>query len=196
MSELAPLEPNTKLQNIIVVVSIAIPILVAVLIYLPASARINDLEVSFIPHLNAVLNSATAICLVISLWAILNKKIIVHRTANLIALGLSTFFLIGYVLYHYASESTVFGDINGNRMLDPSEREALGSTRALYLILLLSHIALATVVVPFVLFSFYYSLTGQFAKHKRLSRFTWPLWFYVAVSGVIVYWMINPYYLH
>ena len=195
MTELSPLAPNKKLQNIIIGVSVAIPVVVAVLLYLPASARINDLDVTFLPHLNAVLNSATALCLLVSLWAILNKKVEVHRAANLTALGLSTIFLACYVTYHYSAESTVFGDLNGNHVLDASERADIGSMRTWYLVLLLSHIALATVIVPFVLFSFYYSLTGQFAKHKRLSRFTWPMWFYVAVTGVVVYMMIRPYYM-
>jgi putative membrane protein len=188
------IQPNSRWQNVIIALSIVIPVLVAVLIYLPVSARIADLNTRFLPYLNAWLNSATALALIISLIAIVNNNVRVHRMANSIAFGISALFLVSYVIYHYTTEPTPFGDSDFNGILSETEKTAIGSERVIYLMLLLSHIALATVVVPFVLFSMYYSLSGQFDKHKRLSRFTWPLWFYVSVSGVLVYYMIEPYY--
>ena len=188
------IEPNTRWQNVIVAASVLIPIVVATLIYLPNNARLSFMEVGFLPHLNGILNSATALSLAISLIAIVQRKLETHKIANLTAFFLSAIFLISYVVYHYTAPPTVFGDTDHDGILSEIERSAVGGLRTVYLILLLTHIILAAVVVPFVLFSMYYSLSGQLSKHKKLSRFTWPVWFYVAVTGVIVYLLIRPYY--
>lgn len=187
------IEPNSRWQNVIIITSVLIPIVVAILIYLPYDARISSLDVSFLPHLNAFLNSATALCLVLSLWAILNKKIRIHKMANITAFTLSAIFLVSYVIYHYAAPPTLYGDSNHDGLLSEAERAA-ATGRGMYVGLLLSHILLAAGVVPLVLFSMYYSLSGQFSKHRRISRITWPIWFYVAVTGVVVYALIRPYY--
>lgn len=187
--------PSTRLRGIIILVSVLVPVVVAILMFLPGSARVMDLNVGFIPHLNAVLNTATACCLVISLAAILRRNVEMHRTFNTAAFALGFLFLIGYIVYHYTSPSVKFGDADHDGIVSAAELAQVGSRRGLYLGLLLSHIVLAAIVVPLILFSFYYSLTGQFARHRRLSRFTWPVWFYVSVSGVIVYWMISAYYV-
>jgi len=187
------LEANSRWQNVIVLVSILIPIVVAVLIYLPPSARLELIDTNFLPHLNGMLNSATAVSLLVSLTAILNNKKELHKNANLAAFGLSAVFLVSYILYHYTTMPTLYGDTDHNQVLSAIEKQA-ATGRTVYLSLLLSHIVLAIAVVPLVLFSMYFSFTGQFAKHKRLSRFTWPVWFYVAVTGVVVYWLIRPYY--
>ena len=187
------LQPNTRWQNVIILVSVLIPVVVAVLIYLPSSARVELIDPTFLPHMNGLLNSATALCLLVSLAAILNKKPVLHKNANLTAFGLSAVFLVSYVVYHYTAVPTLYGDTNHDGLLTDIEKAA-APARGAYIALLLSHILLAVAVVPLVLFSMYFSFTGQFAKHKRLSRFTWPVWFYVAVTGVIVYWMIRPYY--
>ena len=186
--------PSSRLRNLIIIVSVVIPVVVAVLIYLPQSARLSDLDVSFLPHLNAILNSATAGALLVSIIAIKRGDRTLHQLANQSAIILSVLFLACYVVYHYTAPSTMYGDSNGDKILDSAEAMAVAGSRTTYLVLLLSHIVLATVVVPFVLFSTYYSLSGQFDKHKKLSRFTWPIWFYVATSGVVVYWLISPYY--
>lgn len=186
--------PSFRLRSIIILVSVLVPVLVAVLIFLPGSARIQDLDVRFLPHLNAILNSATAVALVGSLISILNKKRETHKLFNYIALALGALFLVSYVVYHYADPGTKYGDLNHDQMVDAAEKAAAGSARTVYLILLATHIVLAAGVLPFVLFSFYYGLTNQLKKHRRLSWFTWPIWLYVSVSGVVVYWMISPYY--
>ncbi len=188
------LAPNTRWQNVIIVTSVLIPIVVAILLYLPYDARIEGLDVSFLPHLNAILNTATAVSLSVSLWAILRGNIATHKLANTTAFFLSSIFLVSYVVYHYATPPTYFGDADFNGMLTDAEKAAAGTGRTVYVSLLLLHILAAAVVVPFVLFSMYYSLSGQFAKHKKLSRITWPVWFFVAVSGVVVYLLIRPYY--
>jgi len=188
------IEPNTRWQNVIITASVLIPVVVAILIYLPNNARLSFMQVGFLPHLNGILNSATAFSLVISLIAIGQRNLEAHKIANLTAFFLSSIFLISYVVYHYTAPPTTFGDTDHDGILSEIERSAVGGLRTAYLILLLSHIILAVAVVPFVLFSMYYSLSGQFSKHKKLSRFTWPVWFYVAVTGVIVYLLIRPYY--
>jgi len=189
----ALIKPNTRWQNVLIIISVLIPIVVAILIYLPPSARVELMDVHVLPHLNGMLNTATAIALLVSLGAILTKRPNTHKNANFIAFGLSAIFLVCYVLYHYSAAPTLYGDLNHDGILTDLEK-ANAPYRGLYVGLLLSHIVLAVAVVPLVLFSMYYSLSGQFAKHKRLSRFTWPVWFYVAVTGVIVYLMIRPYY--
>ena len=110
------------------------------------------------------------------------------------AFFLGVLFLVSYLLYHSTSDSTVFGDINSNGMLDDYEAEQVGSMRMIYLFILLSHIFFAVLVVPFVLFAFYFALTDRIEKHRKTVRFTLPLWLYVSVTGVLVYLMIRPYY--
>jgi putative membrane protein len=107
---------------------------------------------------------------------------------------LSILFLISYIAHHLLAGETRFGDINHDGILSDAEKTAAGSARIIYYILLGTHIPLAGIILPFILFSAYRALTGDFAKHKKLARITWPIWFYVAVTGVVVYWMIRPYY--
>jgi len=112
----------------------------------------------------------------------------------MLAFVLSTCFLVLYVLYHYQGPPTRYGDTDHNGLVDQAEKMAAGPLRMVYFALLITHIILAAVVLPFILFSFYYSLSNQIDKHKKIVRFTWPVWFFVAVSGVLVYFMIRPYY--
>lgn len=165
---------------IIGVLSIAIPVLVAVLLFLPQTGKLGDLNVSFLPHLNAVLNSATAISLLAGLYFIKQGKVIWHRTAMLSAIGLSGLFLVSYVIYHYQAPHTKFG--------------GEGTIRMVYFLILITHIILAAVIVPLVLLSVYYAFSEQISKHKSLVKWTYPIWLYVAISGVVVYFMISPYY--
>jgi putative membrane protein len=192
---------NTESKNekkyflTIVVVSVLIPIVVAVLLYLPEEYRPKNLEVRSFPHINAVLNTLTSFCLVAGFIFIKNKNIKTHRFLMMTAFVLSSVFLVLYVVYHSSPHASVkFGDVNGDKILDEAELVAVGMIRSIYLFVLITHIILAAVVVPFVLFSIYFALTKQIAKHKRLVKWTFPIWLYVAVTGVIVYLMISPYY--
>jgi len=117
-----------------------------------------------------------------------------HKKAMSTAFFLGVLFLISYILYHSTTSSTLFGDINHDGNLDEDEATLVGSLRLIYLLVLLSHILLAIIVVPFVLFAFYFALTEKIDKHKRIVRFTLPIWLYVSVSGVVVYLLIRPYY--
>jgi putative membrane protein len=170
---------NNRYLTIIGILSVLIPIVVAILLFKP-SAFVSGLDVSFLPHLNAVLNSATAVCLGIGYYFIKTKNIALHRTMMITAFALSSLFLISYVVYHAYAQHTNFGGI--------------GVIRYIYFSLLITHIVLAVVIVYFALRSLYFGLTKQYDKHRKVSKWTFPIWMYVAVTGVIVYLMISPYY--
>lgn len=180
--------------TIIGVLSVAIPLVVALLLFSPTKWVVGGDWVYFLPHLNAVLNSATSVALLAGLVFIRQKKISYHRTAMLVAFVLGSIFLISYVIYHGAAESTKFGDTNHDGLVSAEELASLGFTRTLYLVILLSHIGLAIIVVPLVLLALYYAISEKFDKHRKIVKFTYPVWLYVSVTGVIVYLMISPYY--
>lgn len=179
---------------IIGILSVAIPVVVAVLLFMPTKMAVSGEWVYFLPHLNAALNSATSLALVLGLVFIKQQKIAYHRTAMLVAFTLGAIFLVSYVIYHGAAESTKFGDINSDGVISAEELADLGFLRTVYLIILLSHIGLAIVVVPLVLLALYYAITEKFAQHRKIVKFAYPVWLYVSVTGVIVYLMISPYY--
>lgn len=147
-----------------------------------------------LPLLNAFLNAICSILLVFSLVAIKKKNIALHRKLNLTAFLVSSLFLISYVTAHYFIPDTRYGDVDHNGILDAAESAAVSGIKPLYLTILLSHILLAVVVFPMVLLSFYYGLTDQRIKHKKLTRFSYPIWLYVTITGVLVYLMVSPYY--
>ena len=147
-----------------------------------------------LPKLNAFLNGSCSILLLFSLWAIKNKNIERHKKLNISAFILSVLFILSYVTAHYFIPDTKFGDLNHDEIMSPEESNTVSGIKPLYVIILLSHIFLAVAVLPMVLLSFYYGLTDQREKHKKLTRFSYPIWLYVTVTGVIVYLMIAPYY--
>jgi putative membrane protein len=112
----------------------------------------------------------------------------------LTAMILSILFLISYICHHLFAGETRFGDLNHDGLLSDQEKTKAGSLRIIYYVLLGTHIPLAGIILPFILFTAYRALVGEFPLHKKLARITWPIWFYVAVTGVIVYWLISPYY--
>lgn len=147
-----------------------------------------------LPLVNAILNGSCSILLILSLWAIKKRNIQLHKKLNLTAFILSALFIITYVTAHYFIPDTIFGDVDHNHFLDDTERAAVAGIRTPYLVLLLSHIFLAVVVLPLVLLSFYYGLKDDRVKHKKITRFSYPIWLYVTITGVVVYAMISPYY--
>lgn len=158
---------------------------------------VPDVIPSFIfklPMINAILNGTCSVLLIFSLLAIKNRNIPLHRKLNLTAFLLSSLFLVCYVTAHYFIPDTRYGDLDHNGMLDAAESAAVSGIKPIYLVILLSHIFLAVIVFPMVLLSFYYGLTDQREKHKKLTRFSYPIWLYVTVTGVVVYLMISPYY--
>ena len=151
-------------------------------------------DVHLFAKANAIINSLVALFLVAALIAVKMKNYKLHRNIMLSALMLSVLFLVSYVCHHLFAGDTKFGDVNHDEILSITEKENVGNSRVIYYIILGTHVPLAGIILPFILFSAYRGLTGEFAKHKKLARITWPIWFYVAVTGVLVYWMISPYY--
>jgi putative membrane protein len=162
-----------------------------------SGAKLN-IPINFDPHIfaafNAVINSIVAILLVLALIAVKSKKYVLHKRIMLTAIILSVLFLISYVCHHLLSGETKFGDLNHDGIVSLDEKTLAGSLRYVYYSILLTHIPLAGIILPFILFTAYRGLSGDYEKHKKLARITWPIWFYVAISGVAVYLLISPYY--
>lgn len=168
-------EPYRKL---IIAVSIIIPLAVAALF----GIKVPGYDFSFLPPIYATINGITAIMLVIAVVAIKNGKRLLHERIMKTCIGLSVCFLVMYVAYHMTSESTPFG--------------GTGVIRYIYFFILLTHIVLSVTIIPMVLFSYVRAISGDFVRHKKLSKITFPLWLYVAITGVVVYLMISPYMHH
>lgn len=172
--------PSDKIYRIVIgILSVIIPVAVALLIYMP-KLSVEQSWVHVLPHLIGVINTTTTILLVLGFYFIKKKQIQYHKTAMVAAFFLGIIFLVSYIIYHATTESTSYG--------------GEGLDAYFYYFVLISHILLAIVVVPFVLFAFYYAFTNKIDKHKKIVKYAFPVWLYVSVSGVIVYLMISPYY--
>lgn len=143
---------------------------------------------------NAIINTLVAVLLVAGLLSAKKEKYARHRTIMLTAMALSVLFLISYICHHLLSGEAKFGDINHDGILSVDEKLAIGVVRYIYYVLLGTHIVLAGIVLPFILFTAYRALINENAAHKKLAKITWPMWFYVAVTGPVVYFMISAYY--
>lgn len=165
-----------KFSRIIILLSIVIPLAVAILF----GVRIEGVDLTFLPPVYASINGVTAVLLIAALVAIKNKNIRLHQNLMKTCLGLSAGFLVMYVLYHMTSDSTPFG--------------GEGTIRYVYYTILITHILLSIAVVPLVLFTYLRAHLQQFDRHRKLARITFPIWLYVAITGVVVYLMISPYY--
>ena len=179
----------------IILVSILIPTAVAILFTVKLKDFGIDVEpLSFLPPIYATINGLTALLLLMGVMAIKNGNKKVHERFMTTAIACSVVFLVMYVAYHMTADSTVYGDIDGNKILDATEKANAGSIRYVYLFILLSHIALSIVIIPLVLITYVRALAARFDKHRKIAKITFPLWLYVAVTGVVVYLMISPYY--
>lgn len=165
--------------KVIIALSVVVFAAIVVLYSLPKQEFIPEWA-KLLPTLNACINGTCAMLLVVSLISIKNKKVQLHKRLNLTAFALSSLFLVSYIVFHSYGVETAFPKDN--------------PIRPFYLIILLTHIMLAAVVLPLVLVSFYLGLGGKIEKHRRVSKFTFPIWLYVTISGVVVYLMISPYY--
>lgn len=161
---------------------------------LPKPAGDPPSFVSFLPALNATLNGTCTILLLASLWFIKRKNIAMHKKINLTAFVLSALFLVSYILAHYFMPDVRFGDIDHSGKLDPAEEQLVGGVRYFYYFILTSHIILAALVLPMILISFWYGLQNNVVKHRKIVRFSYPIWLYVTITGVVVYLMVKPYY--
>jgi putative membrane protein len=170
---------DAKARIFIITVSVIVFVTVVVL----GRVKLN-VELGFDEHIfakiNAVINSTVSVLLLAGLIAVKNKKYILHKRIMLSALVLSCLFLISYICHHLFTGETKFG--------------GEGNIRYIYFFILGTHILLAAVILPFILFTAYRALIGEWPQHKKLAKITWPVWFYVAVTGVVVYFMISSYY--
>lgn len=164
-------------KNLIIVVSILIPVVVALLFRI----RLQGVQpFTFLPPIYAAINGYTAVILLIALWAIKNRKITLHEQLMKTAIGLSLSFLVMYVAYHLTSDPTPYG--------------GEGWIRIVYYFILISHILLSVAIIPLVLISYVRAISQQFTSHRKIARITFPIWLYITITGVIIYLMISPYY--
>lgn len=143
---------------------------------------------------NAVINSVVAVLLVVALIFVRRKKYIAHKKTMMFAMVLSILFLVSYITHHLLSGDTLYGDSNHDGLVDDAEKALVASTRGIYLIILLTHIFLAAIILPFILYTAYRGMISEYPKHRKLGKITWPIWFYVSLTGPILYVMIAPYY--
>ena len=157
-----------------------------------------NVDLGFNPHLfasaNAVINSIVTILLLAALVAVKKNFYLLHKRLMIAAIILSLMFLVSYICHHLFAGETKYGDINHDGVVSADEKTLAGSLRIVYYFILATHIPLAGIILPFILFTAYRSLTGEYQRHKKLARITWPVWLYVAVTGIAVYVMISPYY--
>ena len=185
---------DKKAKLLIYTVSVVVFAAVALL----SKYKLN-VDLGFNPHVfalaNAVINASVCILLMAGLVTVKQKKYALHRKIMLAAIILSILFLISYICHHLFAGETKFGDINHDGILSDDEKMQAGGLRIMYYCILATHIPLAAIILPFILFTAYRALTGEYDRHKKMVRITWPIWFYVAISGVIIYFWISPYYL-
>tara|TARA_R110002126_G_scaffold112196_2_gene250370 strand:- start:1251 stop:1784 length:534 start_codon:yes stop_codon:yes gene_type:complete len=168
-----------KFNRLITVISIVIPVVVAILF----GVKIPNVEpLSFLPPIYATINGVTALLLLVAVWAIKNKKEKLHQQLMTTNIALSLLFLVMYIAYHMTSDSTSFG--------------GEGVIRYVYYFILITHIALSIALIPLVLRTYAMAYLKKFEKHRALAKYTFPVWLYVAVTGVVVYLMISPYYAY
>ncbi|MCK4561365.1 MAG: DUF420 domain-containing protein [Flavobacteriaceae bacterium] len=167
---------DKKYNKLIIALSIAVPLIVTILFGIKIDV---DLPI-FLPPIYASINALTALILIVAVWAIKNKKEKLHEGLMKTAIGFSVIFLMLYVAYHMTSNSTPYG--------------GEGILKYFYFFILISHILLSIIVIPFVLITFVRAITNDIERHKKIARITFPLWLFVAISGVVVYLMISPYY--
>lgn len=169
---------SKKYNKWIVILSIAIPLVVAALFGVKIP---NAKPLTFLPPIYATINGITALLLIIAVWAIKNKNRKLHEQLMKTAIACSVAFLAMYVAYHMTSDSTSFGGV--------------GAIKYVYYFILITHILLSIVIIPFVLITYVRAITNDIERHKKIAKITFPLWLYVAISGVLVYLMISPYYI-
>ena len=171
-------QQELKYKKAIWLLSIAIPVAVALLFLV----RIPNVEpLDFLPPIYASINGVTALLLIIAYWAIIKKKLILHERLMKISIFLSVVFLVMYVAYHMTSDPTPFG--------------GSGNIKYFYYFILISHILLSIFIIPMVLVTYVRAITKMFDQHRKIAKITFPIWLYIAITGVIVYLMISPYYV-
>ena len=183
-------ELEKKYRPWVIAASIGIPAVVTALFFV----KIQGVDFTFLPPIYAALNGLTAIILIAAVISIKKGNRKRHERLMKLAILCSLLFLVGYIAYHITSTHTYYGDINHNGMLDTDEAVTYKSIRLVYFLLLVSHILLSIAIIPMVLITYIKGIAGNYESHKKWGKRTYPFWLYVAVSGVVVYLMISPFY--
>lgn len=188
-------EPDAVKQKKLTCVAWVLSVLIFLLVVMMGRYKIDvGLDLSFLPPVHAVLNSLVTICLLVAFLSIKNKNVTLHKRAIGGAVVFSVLFLLCYVAYHGTQQEVKFGDVDGNGIVDEFELAKAGVARTVYLLVLASHILLAAISLPFILITLSLGYTNHFARHKKMARWVFPIWLYVAATGPVCYWLLKPYY--
>ena len=189
-----PNKPLEKKLNILAAVITVVVLALTGMMNNPKFKIHTTIDLSFLPPFHSTLNALAGVALIFALYFIKNKNRKAHQNMIYTAMILSGMFLVSYVLYHFTNESVKYGDANFDGVVDATELAAVGSTRTIYLILLVTHVILAGLTLPFILLTFNRAYTNQFDRHKKMARWVYPFWLYVTISGPICYLMLRPFY--
>ncbi len=194
-SEYLQREPDIELQRKLTRVAWVVSVLIFSLVAVMGRYKLDvGWDLSFLPPVHAVLNSLVTICLLVAFFAIKNKNVTLHKRAIGAAVIFSVLFLLCYVAYHGTQQEVRFGDLNGDNEVDEIEKAKAGVARTVYLLVLATHVILAAVSLPFILITLSLGYTNHFARHKKMARWVFPLWLYVAATGPVCYLLLKPYY--
>lgn len=184
---------DTKARWLIGIFSVVVFALVSILGRYHLTADLG-FDIHIFATANAAINTIVAVLLVAALVAVKKQRYQQHKKMMIAALALSVLFLLSYVMHRLFAGEALFGDADHDGIVSAQELAVVGKTRIVYFVILSTHILLAGLTLPIILFTAYRGLTSEFPAHKKIARITWPLWFYVAVTGPVVYFMISPYY--
>jgi putative membrane protein len=178
---LSPILKKNDKQARLLIYTVSFVVFAAVVILSRVKLEVDlGFDVHVFALINAVINSCVSVLLIAGLITIKNRNYVAHKNVMMTAMMLSVLFLVSYIAHHLLAGDTKFG--------------GEGAIRPVYFFILITHIFLAAIILPFILYTAYRSLTGEFEKHKKLAKYTWPLWLYVSITGVVVYLLISPYY--
>lgn len=192
---LAPAWKRNDKKASVLIITFSFIVFAAVVLLSRVQLQVDlGFDVHLFAKANAVINSLVTILLVAALVAVRKKQYLTHKNMMMTAMILSVLFLVSYICHHLFAGETKFGDLDHNGVLSDAEAANIGSLKLVYYIILATHIPLAGIILPFILFTAYRAQIGEWPGHRKLAKITWPVWLYVAITGVIVYVMISPYY--
>lgn len=192
---LAPAWKRNDKKASVLIITFSFIVFAAVVLLSRVQLQVDlGFDVHLFAKANAVINSLVTILLVAALVAVRRKQYLTHKNMMMTAMILSVLFLVSYICHHLFAGETKFGDLDHNGVLSDAEAANIGSLKLIYYIILATHIPLAGIILPFILFTAYRAQIGEWPRHRKLAKITWPVWLYVAITGVIVYVMISPYY--
>jgi putative membrane protein len=192
---LTPLIKKNDKKARLLIYTVSFVVFAAVVILSKVQWKVDlGFNVHVFAKINAVINSMVSVLLVAAYIAVRNKKLVLHKNIMIVAIVLSVLFLVSYISHHLLAGDTRYGDIDHDGMVSAQELAQAGGLRTFYFVILSTHIFLAAIILPFILFTAYQSLSGDYKAHKKIARYTFPLWLYVSITGVLVYILISPFY--